>query len=172
MIRYGPKKTVSQFAVLLVAATSLISCTKNEEVDYCDNHYEFHADHLDTSATLTIDISKSGDLDGSLTVPYSNFGDETEANIRLLLGDPNNIFTLQTESACDVSVTGVSSSGYGLETKLFASCGSDNKLEQVNVALFDHMAALEEVVVSVTTPATNKRFGISRLCDGPIFRLD
>lgn len=172
MISHNKTKVMFRYTIVLVTAITFAACTKNAEVDYCDNHYEFHADHLDTSATLTIDISKSGDLDGSLRVPYSNFGDETEANIRLLLGDPDNIFTLQTESACDVSVTGVSSSGYGLATKLFASCGSDNKLEQINVALFDHMAALEEVVVSVTTPATNKRFGISRLCDGPIFRLD
>jgi hypothetical protein len=151
---------------------SLVACNKNEEVDYCGNHYEFHANHLDASATLTIDISESGDLDGSLMIPDINYGDETEASIRFLLDDPDKIFTLQTETPCAVSVTGVSSSGEGLETKLVASCGPDNKLGQINVALFEHMPNLEELVVSVTTPATTKRFGISRQCDGPIFRLD
>ena len=165
-------KVISRCAILLVTVTSLLACNKSEEVDYCDNHYEFHADHLDTSATLTIEISESGDLYGSLTIPDTNFDDETEASIRILLGDSDKIFTLQTETPCAVSVTGVSSSGEGLEMKMTASCGPDNKLGQISVALFEHMPTLEEVVVSVTTPATTKRFGINRQCDGPIFRLD
>ncbi len=60
----------------------------------------------------------------------------------------------------------------GREVNFEASCGLDNKIGQINVVLFDQLEALEEVVVSVTTPATSKRFGISRQCDGPIFRLD
>ncbi len=129
-------------------------------------------DHLDTLATLNINVSESGDLNGNLTIPATNFGDETDADIRSLLDDPANIFTLQTEVPCAVSATVVSSSDDGLETTLVANCGSDNKLGQISVALFEHMAALEEIVVSVTTPATAKRFGISRQCADPIFRLD
>ncbi len=172
MTSHKKTKIMCRCAIVLVTSITFAACTKNAEVDYCDNHYEFHADHLEASATLTIVISESGDLDGSLTVPDTNFGDETEANTRLLLDDPDKIFALQTEMSCAVSVTGLSSSGEGLETKLAASCGPDNRLRQINVALFEHMPALEEVVVSVTTPATTKRFGISRQCDGPIFRLD
>jgi hypothetical protein len=69
-------------------------------------------------------------------------------------------------------VESISPTGEGREVNFAASCGLDNKIGQIDVVLFDHLEAIEEVVVSVATPATSKRFGISRQCDGPIFRLD
>jgi hypothetical protein len=53
-----------------------------------------------------------------------------------------------------------------------SQCGEDNRLRQLDIALFDLLPNLDEVEVSMTTPATQKRFAINRQCDAPIFRLD
>lgn len=159
-------------ATVLVVAASLGACGEDNGVDYCKNHYVFHSDHLDSLANLTIILSDTGDLEGNLSMPEVVFGEISESDTSSILGDPDNTFTLQTESPCTVSVKSISPTADGINASFEASCGPDNKVGRIDVALFDHITALEEVVVSITTPATNKRFGISRQCDGPIFRLD
>ena len=161
-----------RFTTLVALAVSFSGCSKDDGVDYCKNHGVFHSDHLDTIATLAIRISDAGDLEGSLSIPQVAFGEETEPNLTSLLGDANNIFALETERPCAVSVTSIAVDGDSVEAQFAASCGADNKLRRVNVSLFENVGNLEEVVTSVTTSATSKRFAISRQCDRPIFRLD
>jgi hypothetical protein len=156
----------------MVAAASLGACEKGDSGDYCKNHYEYHSDHLDTVASLTIDLSELGDLDGSLMMPNSVFGDMAVSDIEALLTNAKQTFTLQSETPCTVSVTDIISTAGDFKVNYAANCGPDNKLKKIHITLFDHLSELEEVVTSVTTPATAKRFGISRQCNGPIFRLD
>jgi len=159
-------------AILICATLSLGACGEDNGVDYCDNHYEFHSEHLDTLASLTVTLSDVGDLYGKLSMPDVAFRGIADADITMILGDARNTFSLQSEVPCELLVESISPTMEGLEANFEAKCGPGNKIGQIDVALFDHMSALEEIVVSVTTPATSKRFGISRQCDGPIFRLD
>jgi len=156
----------------MIAILSLGACGKDNGVDYCDNHYGFHTDHLDTIAELSIELTDSGDLDGRLMMPQAVFGDMAESDIRKLLGDAESTFVLQSEVPCRISVTNISSTDRKFEAQYAANCGTDNKLGRISVTLFDQLDGLEEVVASVTTSATSKRFAISRQCDAPIFRLD
>jgi hypothetical protein len=161
-----------RLTTLVALAISFSACSKDDGVDYCKNHGRFHADHLDAVAVLEIEISDAGDLEGSLSIPQVAFGEETDSNLTSLLGDAKNIFALETERPCAVSVTSIVVDDDGLEAQFAASCGADNRLRRVNVSLFESLGNLEEVVTSVTTSATSKNFGISRQCDRPIFRLD
>lgn len=158
--------------VLFLLAIAIVACTKDEGVDYCRNHGAFHAAHLSSIATLVLEVSDTGDLKGSLSIPRSTFGGVAESDLTALFGDAEKSFTLQSEHPCVVAVTDISMSAAGLEARFAASCGADNKLGKINVLLFGHLKQLEEVVASVTTSATSKRFGISRQCDSPIFRID
>lgn len=156
----------------MVAAAMVSACGNDGGVDYCQNHDKVHASHLDSIATLAINVSDTGDIEGSLSIPNEAFGGATEADFESLLGDAKNIFALQSERPCDVSIASVVSSADGLDATFGASCGADNKLGKIDVSLFDSVNDLEEVLTTITTSATSKHFEISRQCDSPIFRLD
>ena len=49
---------------------------------------------------------------------------------------------------------------------------SDGRLRQIDVLAFDLMPDLDELEVTMTTPATRKHFVISRRCPNPVFRID
>lgn len=159
-------------ATLVIVATLVGACAEDNGVDYCKNHGAFHADHLDTVATLAIGVTDAGDLKGRLSIPQAAFGEATESDIESLLSDAETTFALQSEQPCEVSVVRVVANVDGLEATFAASCGADNKIGKIDVSLFDTLSHLEEVVTSITTSATSKRFEISRQCDSPIFRLD
>lgn len=165
------KQSQIRLALLPVTALVVTACSGDDGTDYCKNHYVFHADHLESTASLNIDISADGDLDGRLTVPRTVVGDMPDSELEQLFSDPERSFTLQSETSCALSLTAIDVTANSLAANYAASCGADNQLGKINVALFDQWADLDEVVVSVVTPATSKHFGISRQCDKPIFRL-
>lgn len=149
-----------------------VGCTKDDGVNYCKNHYTFHDQHRDSVASMNIKYSEAGELTGEVFVPLVTFGDAAGEAIDEMLSQSGNVLMLQTASPCAVTVAEVLSTDAGYTAKFSASCGADNKLAQIDVPLFDNVDKLDEVVVVVETSATSKRFGISRQCDAPIFRLD
>lgn len=48
----------------------------------------------------------------------------------------------------------------------------EGRLRQIDVSILDQFPNLEEIEVTMSTTATQKRFAISRRCANPIFRLD
>lgn len=48
----------------------------------------------------------------------------------------------------------------------------EDRLRQIDVSILDQIPGLDEIEVTMSTPATQKRFAISRQCESPIFRLD
>ena len=48
----------------------------------------------------------------------------------------------------------------------------DGRVRQIDVLAFDEFPELEELEVTMTTPATSKHFAISRQCENPIFRFE
>lgn len=157
---------------MFAALAALCGCDRGAGTDYCRNHYAFHQDHIETIGVLEIDVAKQGDMAANLAMPAAVFGDLDAAVVRSRLGAADGILGLQvTEGACVLSVDDVSESAAGLDVVLTSDCGVGNKLEQVDVLLFEHWPQLEEVVVSVTTPATAKHFAVNRKCERPVFRL-
>jgi hypothetical protein len=113
-------------------------------------------------------MADDGVLSIELTLPASTLVDTLDN--RLL--DPRRVYSLQTEKDC-VGATSDGRRGEDMFLGRYESqCGLDNKIGQLDVVLFDTLAALEELEVYVVTPVTQKRFAISRQCESAIFRLD
>lgn len=156
----------------MLAMPMLAACSEGAGGDFCRNHSEFHADHLDTVADLGIVISATGVIDGRLSIPRSVVDGMDESDVRTLLGSAGKTLVLQPDTSCVFAMARVDASEDGFDATYTANCDANYRLRRIDVKLFDYLERLEEVVTSVTTPATAKRFAISRECDSPIFRLD
>ena len=161
----------------LLAAFLLGGCVEDEAMDYCKNHYRFHADHRDRLGTLTVNLDEEGQLNSELLLPSVLFGEDEAAGDTGLaaagqrLSNVGQLYTVQSARPCGETTEKQDLSDAGLRITTTADCGADNKVEQVDVALFDTLPDLDEIEVEVTTPATKKHFAISRQCDHPLFRL-
>ena len=172
MIKRNATMAATRCTVLLTLVLALGACADSDGNDYCKNHYKIHADHVASLATLTLQISDSGEFKGRVRIPRAAFGDMSEERVGEVLGNAGNVFLLETDIPCLVAVDHVTPGAAGLDASYSAQCGSGNKLGRVDVALLNHISDINEVLASVTTPATQKRFEIGRQCDSPIFRLD
>lgn len=163
MLKHVIKPNIIGFRVaLLVAFLCVGACSKPESNDYCRNHYQFHAAHIDDIGRLTVDLSSDGVLSRRLELPNGIVDGEL----------PDGIFGLQTEIECTTTDVAIDSSSEGLVAKFESRCGEGNRLRQLDVSVFDQIPELNEIEVMMTTPVTQKRFAISRQCSAPIFRLD
>lgn len=163
--------TAGRAGVALLSLALLLSgCTRDEDRDYCKNHYRFHHEHLDTLAVLEIDLDNEGVLSTLLRLPASAFDDL--AQMKQQLSRQENVYTLQIAGECQATSAEVGGDGDAALARYRSSCGSERKLEQINVTLFQSLPKLDEVLVDVKTPATAKHFAISRQCDRAIFRLE
>ena len=165
-------------ATAVVAGFALGGCVEDDSMDYCKNHYRFHPQHRGDIATLTVNLDDAGTLTSELVLPYAHFGTQQNTARRALSRIANRfsngqpLYTLQSAQPCSESAVSPSFNSTGLRVTATANCGENNKIEQVDVALLDTLAELDEIEVEVTTPATKKHFAISRQCDHPLFRLN
>lgn len=151
-----------------LACLLLAACTAEKEPDFCRNHAQFHADHSATNARLRVEMTSAGDVTAELRLPTA-ITDQQSATA--ILRDAENVFTLQSESRCAATESVLEASADSVLASYSSRCGADNKLGQVDVRLFDTLPGLNEVEVSVVTPATQKHFAINRQCETAIFRL-
>ena len=154
--------------LVLLCCMALSACTEEDAVDYCRDHYLIHAGHQDGLGTLAMTMADSGILSVELTLPTSSLID----GIDELLEDPQLVYTLQTTTDCTAATSIVRHSDSAVVATYESSCGVDNKIDQLDVVLFDTLTSLEELEVDVVTPVTQKHFAISRQCESAIFRLD
>ena len=173
----GFRSTVTVMVVLAVLAM-LSACTKDEDTDFCKNHYRFHTDHLNSVGRLIIDLSADGRLTSELSLPFASFSDvdaepvEAFARVEQLLSDPDRVYALQTERECGAAaVVDVQRDGVSINAHYESACGEDNKVGQLDVALFGEIPELAELEVEITTAAAGKHFVINRQCSAAIFRF-
>lgn len=168
---------ISKATVLaLVALSTLAGCSHDDDFDYCKNHYQVHAEHVDSIGHLLADLSAEGVLTVRLNLPASALDmGLVAANDPVLLTEllqsPDKVYRLETDQPCAAATVEVNEVSDGVEIEYESQCGAGNRVKQINIELFDLIAGLEEVEVQVSTPATNKHFAISRLCERAIFRL-
>lgn len=155
--------------LLVVALGAIVSaCTPDNDVDYCRDHYLYHADHLEGLGRLSISLSEDGVLSSDLLLPETSISDAAVDALQ----NVGSVYRLQTSRACTSATSDVRRQGSAILASYESQCGTDNKIGQLDVVLFDNLASLEELEVVVKTPVTQKRFAISRQCDSAIFRLD
>ena len=159
---------MTRLSVILFACIVISACSGEEEVDYCKNHYLFHAEHSDEPGTLAITMVDDGTLNSVLTLPASTLPEDLDQQLQ----DSKFVYSLQTARECIAAKPAVRREDGQLIANYESSCGLDNKIGQLDVVLFDNLASLEELEVNVITPVTQKHFAISRQCASAIFRLD
>ncbi len=162
--------SLTRFSVLVVLLSSMgvTGCMKEETADYCRNHYLVHAEHQDDIGMLAVSIGADGVLASELTLPVTYMAEEIAEQIR----NPDSVYTLQTERSCTPATSEVQLLEGGIKANYESRCGVDNKIGQLDVALFDTLSTVEELEVRVVTPVTQKHFAISRQCKSAIFRLE
>jgi hypothetical protein len=147
----------------------LAACARDEAPDFCSNHAQFHAEHANSNAVLSVVMTADGRIDSEVRLPAATFaGDAT----RTVLLDVSKVYALQTETECSPGESTLGSSEGMIVGGYTSSCGADNRLSQVDVLLFDSLPELSEVEVSVVTPVTQKHFLINRQCASAIFRFE
>ncbi len=147
---------------------ALAACAPEQAPEFCRNHALFHDEHLDSLASLNITMTEEGIIRSELSIPVSvRAGVPSE-----LLEDSHKVYSLETENECVASSVVLDETDSSVTASYESNCGADNKIGQIDVLLFETLAALDEVEVTVTTPVTQKHFAINRQCDSAIFRLE
>jgi len=167
---------------LLVLPLLLMACTKDEATDYCKNHYRFHSQHIGKVARLRIELDVDGILSSELELPLAAIGSNSPdlasetTGLMGLLEDPGKVYSIQSLGSCETPTVNFgnksSPAGNSLLAEYRSQCGNGNQVKQVDINLFEELPWLDEIETNVFTPATTKRFAISRQCDSAIFRLD
>ncbi len=159
---------MTRLSLILLSCIVVSACTGEEEVDYCKDHYLFHAEHRDELGTLAITMMDDGTLNSILTLPASTLTEGLDQQLE----DVQTVYSLQTERECAAATPAIRREDGYLIATYESGCGSDNKIGQLDIVLFDNLPSLEEIEVDVVTPVTQKHFAISRQCESAVFRLD
>ena len=160
---------IKRLTLMAGVALLLGACAKEDAPDFCGDHALFHAEHAASTATLSVTMSEDGTVSSDLRFPAKEFDTQSTMN---LLQNVSNVYVLQTAAACGATDATVSSNDESVLASYATECGADNKLAQVDVALFDTLPSLGEVEVTVVTTATQKHFLINRQCATAIFRFE
>ena len=159
---------MTRLSLILLFCIVVSACSGEEEIDYCKDHYLIHAEHQDELGMLTITMMDDGTLSSVLTLPASALTEGLDEQLE----NSQSVYSLQTAQDCAVATTAVRRENRKLIATYESNCGTDNKIGQLDVVLFDTLTSIEELEVNVITPVTQKHFAISRQCDSAIFRLD
>ena len=162
---------------VIIAACLIVGCAERDSSDYCDNHYLFHESHADKIGKLDIAYSEDGLVIAMLSLPHSIFVREGESSgttideIAGMLNDYENVFAVQADATCTETDVSVRTDAGLLSARYELDCGAGTKVGQLDILLFESVAALDEVEAFVKTPAASKQFAISRQCESAISRL-
>jgi hypothetical protein len=69
VIRPRHHRVIRHALLLLIAGVATSACVRDDGVDFCRDHHQFHADHLDEIGRLTIDLSADGTLVQDFELP-------------------------------------------------------------------------------------------------------
>ncbi|MGI9232600.1 MAG: hypothetical protein ACR2RD_03125 [Woeseiaceae bacterium] len=156
---------------LLVSLTCLAvaACSTERAPEFCRNHALFHAEHAASTAVLSVTMTAHGGIETEIRLPVSTFD---QGSTMAVLQDASKVYALQTAEECTAAEVSLSSSNDSIVAAYSSVCGAENKLGQVDVLLFESLPELDEVDVSIVTPATQKHFAINRQCENAIFRFE
>lgn len=167
------RRWLKTLTLALLCSLLFTACKPADDTNYCDNHYLYHQDHQGQIGMFTANLDAEGHLQITLEVPDQAIATEAngEVDLAALLGQPERVYTIMSETACSAAEVSVENTNRGVRAAYSAECGPDNRVEQISVGLFDNLPPIGEVEATIVTPAAQKHFAISRQCDSAIFRL-
>lgn len=160
---------ISRCFLLAIACVALAACSPEEAPEFCRDHVQFHAEHADTNGMLSVTMTAEGRIESEVRLPVASMGEALALGV---LQDVDRVYALQTAADCTAATSTLHSSDGMIVAAYASECGAENKLGQIDVLLFDSLPDLNEVEVTVVTPATQKHFAINRQCESAIFRLE
>lgn len=157
---------------ILVFCALVAACAEMEE-DYCRDHFLFHEEHQAETGTFDVRIDEDGRLTAELMQPVDVFAADGKALAAFVdaLANADNVYSAGTNGQCSSTSASVVKRDTMVTASYESQCSTKNILKKVDVSIFDLADELEEIVVTITTPATSKHFAISRQCSAAIFRL-
>ena len=159
---------ISRRILIALFCFVLAACSQEEVSDFCRDHAQFHDEHASSNGMVSVEMTVDGRVDTAVRLPAAIFGRDSTLAV---LQDVSKVYGLQTATECSAGETTLGSSEGMMIGKYTSNCGTDNKLSQVDILLFDSLPNLNEVEVSVVTSATQKQFTINRQCESAIFRV-
>lgn len=167
-----PKKSLT--LTILALCVGLSACTKEEVDDYCRDHFLFHAEHLAVTGTLNVIVGDDGRLTSELSQPALVFSGDSARRAEFVsaLKDVQNVYSAGADGQCSHSATSVVEERGVIRASYEATCDAASTLKKVGVSIFDLADEIDELEVTIVTPATSKHFAISRQCSAAIFRLE
>ena len=162
------KRQMTVGGVLAATIAMIGGCTSDSGTDLCRDHHRFHADHAASAVKMDVRVSDENVISGTLLLPpHIDISQDTYDK----LSSYRSIIAVDANAQCEPGATSMESVDESLVVNFTVECSPDKRIRRVDVALLDKVTALEEVVVTITTPATSKHFAINRQCAAPIFRL-
>lgn len=167
---------VIQSAVLF-SAIFLCACGKESTGnDYCSQHKLYHPDHAYKVGSLDLTYTEDGMINAKLSIPdQALLGASSADNASVIQGavhtieDVDNIFSIEGGSRCQNLQSNVVRDDANLVAHYVFDCGSENRLQKVDIRLLEYLPQLDELVAEIDTPAVSKTFAISRQCEKPIY---
>ena len=171
MISFASKTNI---LTILAFCTAIVACTDNKADDYCRDHHIYHEEHRAETGTLDVQVNEDGQLTAELMQPSLVFesGDGRLATFIGALETADNVYSAGATGQCSHTSASVTERDGTIFASYKSQCNTDDTLKKVDVSIFDLADEIDEIVVTVVTPATSKHFAISRQCSAAIFRLE
>ncbi len=170
MTRYSGRK---RNLAILVFCVFVGACAEPED-DYCRDHFLFHEQHRAVTGTFEVHIDEDGRLTAELQQPVAAFPADGNGLAVFVdaLAHADNVYSAGSTGQCSTTSESVIERGDFVTGSYESQCNTENILKEVDVSIFDFADDLDEIVVTITTPATSKHFAISRQCSSAMFRLE
>lgn len=140
-------------------------CAKEADNGFCATHGPDHWQHRDEVAGLTVRYGADGALEGRLSLPAEDAGPAAAG----VLASAEEVFT--TDANCVAEEQSVTREGGRLLGEYRLRCTGEAPLAALSVPLFDQLPELEELEVTMTTPAVTKHFLVHRRCERALFNI-
>ncbi|GAB3291796.1 hypothetical protein GCM10027297_38080 [Parahaliea aestuarii] len=146
---------------MLLGLALLGGCGREVDKSFCALHGSEHWQHREQQAQLLIDYAESGDMAVQLTLPG-----ELAA---VPLASPGDILALPEH--CEAGAL-LRESEAGMQVFRFGARCGDVLPESLSVSLLGERLEVQEIEVSMSTPAVRKHFVVHRDCERAMFNID
>lgn len=162
-----PTETIGGLLLVGVLLGGLLSgCTREMSTDFCASHGAGHRQHREQQAQLQIDYTESGVVDVQLSLP--------RPLSQLQVERPEAILALPAQCAVGELTREAAREEWARNEattlRFQAQCG-EVKPDSLSVPLLQDNVELQEVEVSMTTPAVRKHFVVHQDCERALFNL-